>query len=202
MAELALVLWLVFFLLAIVGRAALQYRRTGSSGLIGISASVGSLEWLGGILFGAAIVAGVAAPALDLADTVESYGSLDTTVVQIAGIVLFALGLAGTIASQLAMGASWRVGVDETERTELVTAGVFALARNPIYTAMIVAFAGLALLVPSPVSFGSVVLLVIALEMQTRLVEEPHLRRVHGEAYAEYSARVGRFLPGLGLTRR
>jgi protein-S-isoprenylcysteine O-methyltransferase Ste14 len=202
MSELALVLWLVYFALAIVGRAALQYRRTGSTGLIGLSAAAGSREWFGGVLFAAAIAAAVAAPILDLADTGGVYEDLDTTGVHVAGIVVFALGLAATIASQLAMGASWRVGVDESERTELVTSGLFGAVRNPIYTAMIASFAGLALLVPGPVSFGSVVLLVIALEMQTRLVEEPHLRRVHGATYRDYGSRVGRFVPGIGLMRR
>jgi protein-S-isoprenylcysteine O-methyltransferase Ste14 len=202
MPELALAFWLAFFLLAIVARAALQYRRTGSTGLIGISATAGSLEWFGGVLFAGAIVAGVAAPILDLADTGGAYEDLDTTGVHVAGIVLFALGLAATIASQLAMGASWRVGVDERERTELVTSGLFSAVRNPIYTAMIASFAGLALLVPGPVSFGAVVLLMIALEMQTRLVEEPHLRRVHGAAYLDYGSRVGRFVPGIGQMRR
>jgi protein-S-isoprenylcysteine O-methyltransferase Ste14 len=202
MPELALAFWLAFFLLAIVARAALQYRRTGSTGLIGISATAGSLEWFGGVLFAGAIIAGVAAPILDLADTGGAYEDLDTTGVHAAGIVLFALGLAATIASQLAMGASWRVGVDERERTELVTSGLFSAVRNPIYTAMIASFAGLALLVPGPVSFGAVVLLMIALEMQTRLVEEPHLRRVHGAAYLDYGSRVGRFVPGIGLMRR
>jgi protein-S-isoprenylcysteine O-methyltransferase Ste14 len=202
MPELALVLWLVYFALAIVGRAALQYRRTGSSGLIGLSAAAGSREWFGGVLFAGAIAIAVAAPILDLADTGGVYEDFDTTAVHVAGIVVFALGLAATIASQLAMGTSWRVGVDESERTELVTSGVFAAVRNPIYTAMIASFAGLALLVPGPVSFGSVILLVIALEMQTRLVEEPHLRRVHGGTYLDYGSRVGRFVPGIGLMRR
>lgn len=202
MPELALAFWLAFFLLAIVGRAALQYRRTGSTGLIGISAAAGSREWFGGVLFAAAIVAGVAAPILELAGAGGVYEDLDTTGVHVGGIVLFALGLAGIVASQLAMGASWRVGVDESERTDLVTSGLFSVARNPIYTAMIATFAGLALLVPGPVSFGSVVLLVIALEIHTRLVEEPHLRRVHREAYADYASRVGRFVPGIGLMRR
>ena len=202
MPELALMLWLAFFLLVVVGRAALQYRLTGSTGLIGISAPAGSPEWFGGILFAAAIAGGVAAPILDLTDVVEAYDDLDATGVHVAGIALFALGLIGTFASQLAMGASWRVGVDESERTDLVTSGLFSIVRNPIYTATIAAFAGLALIVPSPVSFGSVALLVIALEMQTRLTEEPHLRSVHGEEYDGYAARVGRFVPGIGAIRR
>jgi protein-S-isoprenylcysteine O-methyltransferase Ste14 len=201
MPELALALWSVYGLLAIVARALLQYRRTGSSGLIGISAKPGSVEWFGGILFALAIAAGVAAPILDLNDAIEPYEDLDTTAVHAAGIVVYAAGLAATLGAQLAMGDSWRVGVDESERTELVTDGPFAIVRNPIYAGMMPALAGIALLVPNPVSFGAVVLMVIALEIQTRMVEEPYLGRVHGDAYAAYAARVGRFVPGVGRIR-
>ncbi len=47
----------------------------------------------------------------------------------------------------------------------------------------------------------AVVVLVVALELQTRAVEESHLRRLHGSRYAAYAARVGRFVPGLGRLR-
>ena len=42
------------------------------------------------------------------------------------------------------------------------------------------------------------VALAIAIELQVRCVEEPHLREQHGPAYADYEARVGRFLPSVG----
>jgi protein-S-isoprenylcysteine O-methyltransferase Ste14 len=61
---------------------------------------------------------------------------------------------------------------------------------------------GLALLVPSLVALIAVALLVIALELQTRLVEEPYLLRSQGHPYADYARRVGRFLPGVGTLRR
>jgi protein-S-isoprenylcysteine O-methyltransferase Ste14 len=199
---LALALWSLFGALAIGGRALLQYRRTGSSGLIGIKAPPGSIEWFGGILFGLSIALGVAAPVLDLAGVVGTYDDLDAPAVHVAGVVLYALGLLGTVGAQLAMGASWRVGVDPSERTELVTSGPFALVRNPIYSAMLPALIGIALLVPGPVSFGAVVAMIVSLEIQTRLVEEPHLLRTHGDAYAGYASRVGRFLPGIGRVRR
>jgi hypothetical protein len=44
----------------------------------------------------------------------------------------------------------------------------------------------------------NVALVVVANELLVRLVEEPHLRRVHGEVYARYTAAVGRFVPGVG----
>jgi protein-S-isoprenylcysteine O-methyltransferase Ste14 len=40
--------------------------------------------------------------------------------------------------------------------------------------------------------------LVVALELQVRIVEEPYLRQAHGATYDDYARRVGRFLPGVG----
>ena len=56
----------------------------------------------------------------------------------------------------------------------------------------------MALLTPNPVAILAVAALVIALELQVRRVEEPHLLRVHADAYRTYAARTGRFLPGIG----
>ena len=115
-----------------------------------------------------------------------------------AGLALFVIGLAATLAAQVAMGSSWRIGVDESERTELVTSGPFALVRNPIFAAMLPTSLGLVLMVPSVVALAGLAALFVALELQVRVVEEPYLRRAHGAAYEAYAARVGRFVPGWG----
>ena len=60
----------------------------------------------------------------------------------------------------------------------------------------------LGMLVPTVLTPAVVGSCVIALQIQTRLVEEPHLRRVHGMSYQSYAAHVGRFLPALGRLRR
>jgi protein-S-isoprenylcysteine O-methyltransferase Ste14 len=203
MATTALIAYGVYGALAFGARSLLQKRRTGSTGFKGISGRVGSAEWLAGVLFAVAIAVGVAAPALALADVVEPIAALDTRAVHAAGIALFALGLAATLAAQVAMGDSWRIGVDQEERTALVTSGPFALARNPIFAAMLPTALGLALMVPSWVALAGVLALFAALELQVRVVEEPYLRRTHGSAYADYASRVGRFVPGVGrLARR
>ena len=66
---------------------------------------------------------------------------------------------------------------------------------------MMTASIGLALMVPSVVSLASVATLIASLELQTRVVEEPYLLKAHGDAYAGYAARVGRFVPMLGHLR-
>ena len=129
---------------------------------------------------------------------IQPWERLDTTAAHIPGFALCVTGIAGTFAAQMAMGASWRIGVDPSERTELVTGGVFRLSRNPIYTFMIVAWLGFALLVPTWLALVAGVLLISGLELQVRLVEEPHLLRTQGEPYRAWASRVGRFLPGLG----
>ena len=196
MAGLALLLWALHFVLSLALRALLQARRTGHTGLLLMRARPGSLQWWGELAESVAIGIGVAAAAL--ADTVEPIDPLDSTAGHVIGIALYVVGVVGVVGSQETMGASWRIGQSKRERTALVSTGLFALVRNPIFISVFLVQAGLALLVPSPLALAGLVLLVISIEIQVRLVEEPHLRNVHGRAYEEYAARVGRFVPKVG----
>lgn len=198
MAALALGLFVLYLALAFGLRTFVQFRRTGSTGFRGLSGRPGSPEWLGGVLFIVALALHLAAPILNLTGILESFTVLDNSVVGTFGIVLFTLGAVGTLAAQGAMGASWRIGVDQGEKTSLVTTGPFEIIRNPIFSAMISASLGMALMVPSPAGLAAFLLLVLAIELQVRFVEEPYLMRVHGEDYARYASRVGRFVPGIG----
>lgn len=201
MAELALVLYLVYLAIAFGARTIIQLRRTGSTGFHGVGGRPGSAEWLAGVGFVVALVLGVAAPVLALLDVVEPIAALDTGALHATGIALAVLGIAATFYAQVAMGTSWRIGVDESERTELVTSGPFGLVRNPIFSAMLPTALGLVLVVPSWVALLGLVGLAVALELQVRVVEEPYLLRAQGERYAQYAARVGRFVPGVGRLR-
>ena len=147
-------------------------------------------------MFVAALVLGVAAPMIDLLGVVDPVESLDSDFAHVIGIVLAIVGVAMTLLAQSAMGSSWRIGVDAQERPVLVTDGPFAIVRNPVFAAMLPIALGLALLVPNLLSLAGLIVLVVAVELQARVVEEPYLLRVHG-AYAEYAARVGRFAPRL-----
>jgi protein-S-isoprenylcysteine O-methyltransferase Ste14 len=186
----------VYFALAIGGRSWLQWRRTGSTGFRGVSGRPLSAEWIGGALLVLAFVLAPLAPVAAFLDVVDTLGPHAAFVAP--GIALFVCGFAGTLAAQLSMGDSWRIGVNANERTELVARGLFRVVRNPIFTSMLVLLASVALLVPNVVSLAAFAAGVIGLEIQVRLVEEPYLLRTHGDAYARYAARVGRFLPLLG----
>jgi protein-S-isoprenylcysteine O-methyltransferase Ste14 len=193
-AWVALLGWLVFGVLAFAVRSWWQRRQTGHSGFVGVPRETGVAGAAGGALFALAVVTSVLAPVLALAGVLPA---LDAPWWR-SGLTLYAVGLGGTLWAQLAMGRSWRIGVDPGERTALVVGGPFRLVRNPIFTAMIAGTVGLALLVPNAASLAAALLLVVAIEIQVRGLEEPYLLGVHGDAYRGWARTTGRFVPGVG----
>jgi protein-S-isoprenylcysteine O-methyltransferase Ste14 len=197
-ARLAIWMLIAFGVLAFGVRIAIQLRTTGKTGLIGLREGAGLVDWLSGILFVGGMAIGVASPILVLNDTLDPISGLDVDGLHLIGILLAASGGLAVFAAQLGMGESWRIGVSDEERTDLITGGWFSLCRNPIYTSLIVGWLGLALIVPTWLAIAAVATIAAALELQVRFVEEPYLVRTHGEAYRAYASRVGRFLPGIG----
>ncbi len=198
MTAVALGLYLGYLLTAFGVRSLLQYRHTGSTGFRGVSGRPFGAGWWGGVLFVLALALGLSGPLLQLLGVVSAIAALDHGAVHGTGLALTTAGMVATLLAQHVMGRSWRVGVDPRESTDLVTTGAFAWVRNPVFTAMIATGAGLALLAGDPVTIAAFVILVVAVQIQVRAVEEPHLLRVHGSEYRDYAARVGRFLPGIG----
>jgi protein-S-isoprenylcysteine O-methyltransferase Ste14 len=187
---------LVAFFVVIVGvRAAVQAKRTGSHGLRPTKLQeprvkiVADAFWL--------IVTACFSGAVVLAWR-DMLPFVITPPHIAVGIAVASLGLVLAFASQIAMGSAWRIGLDASEKTQLVTHGPFAIVRNPIYTSVLVFLVGLALLVPNALMLASVPLAIVGVQLQVRLVEEPHLTAVHGDAYREYARRVGRLLPLIG----
>jgi len=197
MAVGALVVVVAMFGFVFVLRGVIQKRRTGDSGVRTsfAKARVGSIEWIAGWLLVVSAVASVAAPIVELAglSPLTSSGWFRG-----AGLAIAVLGVAMTFAAQTGMGDEWRVGVDASEKTGLVTSGYFRLVRNPVFSAIMVAALGLVLTVPNAISIVGFAMLAVSIQLQVRFVEEPHLLGLHGAAYTEYARGVGRFVPGLG----
>jgi protein-S-isoprenylcysteine O-methyltransferase Ste14 len=178
-----------------------QLRTTGRSGFVGLRAAKSPLERAAAGLFVAALSLGLAAPLLGMLSPGSASSTpllRDVRTLALGGL-LYASGLALTLAAQRAMGRSWRIGVDARERTALVTSGPFQLVRNPIFGAMVITGTGIVLLFASSVALLAYVCLAVALELQVRAVEEPYLLRTHGEAYRTYAQRTGRFFPWIGV---
>lgn len=117
---------------------------------------------------------------------------LHSPALAIVGGALCVLALALLVASLVTFGRSFRVGLDETHPGALVTGGVFALTRNPIYVSFILLLTGVFLAIPNWILllllFGAIMLLHRRIEL-----EEKSFLAVYGEAYAEYCKKVGRY---------
>lgn len=182
-----------FFVLGVVVRALVQRRVSGTFGIRGVNRGSSTGEKAAGILLAATVVLFVVGLVLGerAVPSVPAW-------LRWSGLFLAIAGAACTLVAEWAMGASWRIGVDTHERTDLVVAGPFRYVRNPIFTSMCATGIGIAMAVPDLVTIAAAVCLVAAIEVQVRLVEEPYLLRAQGDAYASYCARTGRFVPGLG----
>jgi protein-S-isoprenylcysteine O-methyltransferase Ste14 len=200
MAKLAAVMLVVFLVLTLFVRVAIQLRRTGATGLIGLRKGAGPLEYLSGLLFIGGMAMAIVSLHLVLQDDLDPIDALNVDALHVVGIALATVGGLSVFGAQVGMGASWRIGVSDDQGTDLITGGWFRLCRNPIYTAMIVGWTGFALMVPTWLAFAAVVVIAIGLELQVRFVEEPYLERTHAE-YGRYASRVGRFVPGVGRLR-
>jgi protein-S-isoprenylcysteine O-methyltransferase Ste14 len=200
MAVLDLVLVGVWVGVVSFARGAIQYRRTGSSP-VRLRDRPGSPQWWARLVSTVGVMLAIAAPLAEIAG-LQPLPLLDQPLLRWSGVVLVFLGMAITLGSQAAMGRSWRADVDPDATTELVTSGPFRYVRNPVFSGSAVTVVGLAFVVPNVVSLLMLVAFLAGLEIQVRLVEEPYLMRVHGDAYRTYAARTGRFVPGVGRLPR
>jgi protein-S-isoprenylcysteine O-methyltransferase Ste14 len=104
----------------------------------------------------------------------------------LAGLILFLLSL-------ISFGGSFRVGIDADHPDKLVTTGIFAYTRNPIYVAFGFVLLGQSLLFSNWILLVYLIAAVWLFHRQV-LREEQFLKQHYGREYFEYSARVRRYL--------
>lgn len=92
------------------------------------------------------------------------------------------------------MGKNWRMGIDPSEQTTLVLSGPYRYVRHPIYALSQAMMLATLIAIPSPLMIVVGLSHILLLQWEARR-EEKHLRRVHGQQYAEYCSKVGRFFP-------
>ncbi len=199
----ALVLFAVWFVVVFVVRSVVQKRQTGDSGIRpgAFADDASAIERVAYLLLVVAFVGAIAAPVAAMAGLDPLTGN---DAVPNVGLVVAVAGIGATYVAQLGMGSDWRVGIDRTEVTGLVTGGLFAHSRNPMYLAVLAILAGLAMASRSPIL--GVYLLGTAVAFHLRVVrhDEPRAEASLPDVWAGYRQRVPRWLPRLpgGLTRR
>lgn len=118
---------------------------------------------------------------------------IENQLFQIIGIVILFVSLVWITIAQHQMSNSWRIGIDEKNKTQLVTKGVFSISRNPIFFGMLSTLLGLFLVIPNALTFMVVLTGFIVIQIQVRL-EEEFLLKSHGEDYKTYCSQTKRWI--------
>lgn len=188
--------FIVYLLLAFAWRAIIVYRRSGKNPVVlptrdDAYGYVGRAFKLVIGLVAAVVALNAAAPSwMPLLGTLHY---LQNPLCRQIGWALLVISLFFLLVAQAQMGNSWRIGIDEKHRTELVSTGLFSLSRNPIFLSMRINLLGLFLVLPNAVTLALVAVGEVLMQMQVRL-EEAHLQSIHGAKYMEYSSTVRRWL--------
>lgn len=108
----------------------------------------------------------------------------------------FLIGMLGDIIfliSVVCMKDSWRAGIPDKDKTELVTNGIYKFSRNPAFLGFDVMYAGVLLMYFNPLTAVFSLFAAVTLHLQI-LQEEKYLTSVFGSSYTAYKSRVFRYL--------
>ncbi len=124
--------------------------------------------------------------------TVSTQEFFDSEVISWIGVFFCLAGLLLLLWSLVSFGQSFRVGIDTDHPDKLITTGIFAFSRNPIYVAFAFILLGQFLV------FSNWILLVyisaaIWLFHRQVLREEDYLQEHYGKEYLEYCDRVRKY---------
>lgn len=114
--------------------------------------------------------------------------------VELAGLLLTALGVAFAIWARAHLGANWSAAVSIRADHELIRTGPYHRIRHPIYTGMILAAAGTALVVGEVRALVAVAICLTAFYLKASK-EERWLAQEFGEKFTIHAAHSGMFLP-------
>jgi protein-S-isoprenylcysteine O-methyltransferase Ste14 len=111
----------------------------------------------------------------------------------ILAIIICTVSLIWFLCTIIIFGKSFRVGIDENTKNELITKGTFSISRNPIYVGFITFFIGIFIAYPGILSAGFLILMSAAIHRQI-IREEEFLKMHYKDEYINYCKKVRRYL--------
>lgn len=114
--------------------------------------------------------------------------------VRIVGVLVAVVGVAVFIISVLTMRDSWRAGVSKTDKTELVTKGIYKISRNPAFLGFDLMYLGILLMFFNLVLYIVSLFAMLMFHLQIVNVEEEFLLEVFGDEYLRYKKKVCRYI--------
>ena len=163
----------------------------GLRGLLEISFMVGLVVWSG------EIVARSLGSGFSFLPEFWSTPLFDNRLMDVLGASAIVLGVILFAVALYHFGRSWRVGIDHDHPGQLVTRGVFAITRNPIFLFMDLFFLGTALVQRDLFCLLFALAAAAGIHYQIRQ-EEAFLLKQYGRAYRRYMLNVPRYV---GLSR-
>jgi protein-S-isoprenylcysteine O-methyltransferase Ste14 len=121
----------------------------------------------------------------------------DTPAAAVIGVALTAAGVAFAIWARWHLGANWSAVVSIREQHELIRSGPYRRVRHPIYTGMLLAMAGTALVLGEVRGLLAFAITLLAFYWKARK-EEVWLTREFGDKFEAHTKQTGMFLPKLG----
>jgi protein-S-isoprenylcysteine O-methyltransferase Ste14 len=140
---------------------------------------------------------GVSAVAVFLIAVILRDGSLavHSLILGAIGAVLFAGGIALAVWARLHLGRNWGMPMSQRAEPELVTSGPYRFVRHPIYTGLLTAMLGTALV--NNLIGLIVVAVLIAYFYYCGMVEERNLAATFPKAYPQYRSTTKMLIPFL-----
>ncbi|MHA2295550.1 MAG: methyltransferase family protein [Candidatus Hodarchaeales archaeon] len=123
---------------------------------------------------------------------ISQYLLIDPQTSMFSGVILMITGLLGLAWVRITMKSSWRVGIDFSSETRLITTGPFRFSRNPVSLSFNLMFFGSYLLTQEILVLGLFVVNFIFLHLQI-LQEEKFLASRSIDGYEKYCKNVGRY---------
>lgn len=111
-------------------------------------------------------------------------------------IIGFFIGLFGDIVfllSIICMKESWRAGIPSTDKTKLVTNGIYKYSRNPAFLGFDLMYIGILLLNFNIVNMVFTIFAIVMLHLQI-LQEEKFMFERFGDEYQNYKSTVNRYI--------
>ena len=113
---------------------------------------------------------------------------------RMAGAVTGVAGTALFMTAVVTMRDSWRAGVSRTDKTGLVTNGIFQISRNPAFLGFDLLYTGILLMFFNRVLCVVTVFAIVMYHLQIVCVEEKFLTASFGNEYGEYRKMVCRYI--------
>jgi len=186
---------IIYFLLVFVLRSLLLWKKTGINPLTfnqtddahGYNGKIFSL-----ISILELIVVGIYAFKIEWYKYLLPFWYLENDTLSKVGWGFLIISLIVVWIAQSQMANSWRIGIDEKNKTKLITKGLFSISRNPIFLGIMMANIGLFLVIPNAFTLLVISLSTISINTQIRL-EEAFLKQEFENEYEAYSKKAKRW---------